>query len=208
MGSLEIPDSGWLTPEALEALREIRGRHAAKKRATVLLLAFARASGTPVARVFEDERACNQRVWYQKWQLIPAIARALDVCTTQALAWKDAETAQAELLAVQRLRRTLADGRVDAVEGLRSTAREQRTTAGTEAAKVLLKARMTGDEAAPVALDEDGAAVMPVEVMNGDALVGDVSAEFVADVLRELGAVGGAGEDVGGAHSGVAVDSA
>lgn len=207
---MEIPieTGGVWDDDTLVALGEIRGQHAAKMRATVALLAFATAAGTPLARVFEDERACNERIWYQKWQHIPSIKRALERCTIRALAWRDEETARIEARALQTLRRTLAEGRLDAVTGLRQTALEKRDGSGIDAARTLLQARSTGDANAPVALDEvGGPAAMPVEVVNAGKFDG-ITAEFVAEVLRELGAVGGLGDGGSAGDPGQSLDTA
>jgi hypothetical protein len=210
MWSNELPveTAKYWNGEALEALKQIRGQHAAKKRATVLLLAYATATDTPLARVFEDERACNQRVWYQKWQHIPEVARALSVCTDTALAYRDLETMRVEAQAAQALRRGLALGRLDAVTGLRQTALEKRDGSGIDAARTLLQARSTGDTNAPVALDEGGPVAMPVEVVNGAEFGDGITAGFVAEVLRELGAVGGLGDGGAAGDPGQPVDSA
>jgi len=176
--------TGWLDVEAQAALGAIRGAEAAKKRATVILLASAAAADTAWARVFEDARACNQRIWYQKWQKVPAIAHALEVCTGKALAFRDAETARVESQALQARRRAIAQGSLDAVQGLRITAlnREDRADHRTDASALLLA--LADDElAARVVLVKKGTP-LPVEVEGLDALI-----------ERELETMAARGED-------------
>jgi len=155
---------GWFDSEVKATLAMIRGAEAAKKRATVILLAAATASGTAWARVFEDERACNQRVWYQKWQYNETIARALELCTAKALAFTDAEIAAVETKALRERRRAIAEGSVDALRGLRLTAlsREDRADYRTEASKVLIRladedlGKRLGAEAAAIRTETTG----------------------------------------------------
>jgi len=179
---------GWFDSEVKAALAAIRGAEAAKKRATVILLASATASNTPWARVFEHERACNQRVWYQKWQYKPEIAQALSLCTQKALAFADAEIAAVEMKALQERRRAIAEGSVDALRGLRLTAlsREDRADYRTAASAMLL------------ALADETLAGRIVMVQKGQALQVDVGG--LDDLIeRELARVADAGEagDVG-----------
>jgi plasmid maintenance system antidote protein VapI len=129
---------GWMTPELRRALDEIEQPHVAKKRATVLLLASATANDVAWSTVFEDPRACNQRVWYQKWQHDPAIATALELATMEALHWRDAETARIEAHVTQQRRRAIAEGSLDAVTGLRKTALSEPSHMQIDASKVLL----------------------------------------------------------------------
>ena len=179
-GLLNIPDVGWLDAGCLELLRKIPGPHIAKKRATVILLATALASETALARVFEDTRACNQRVWYQKWKNVASIAAALDACTVAALDARDQETARVEGRVLQERRRAIAAGSLDAIAGLRMTALEVRDADGTQASRVLLK---LADPNLPGL--EDGASALSVEISNLDELI-----EY------ELARVAGSGEDV------------
>lgn len=167
MGVME--DELWLDEEAQAALRRIRGAEAAKKRATVILLAAAAASDTAWARVFEDERACNQRIWYQKWKRVPEIIEALEICTAKALEFADLETARVEQDALQKRRRAIAKGSVDAVEGLRKTALndDDRADYRTEASRVLLT---LADPELGARL-EKGKASVPVEVTDAPPMV-------------------------------------
>ena len=167
MADLQIPDENWLTLEALAALRLIGNPHAAKKRVTVILLATAAASDTPMARVFEDQRACAERIWYQKWQDVPEIKEALRLCTAAALDSRDAETARIEGQALHERRRAIAEGSVDAVTGLRMTALQTRARDGTEASKVLLRLvdkdlaeRLSEEAAIPIRAENSGEIVL------------------------------------------------
>ena len=136
--------------------------------ATVILLASAIASETPQARVFEDERACNQRVWYQKWQYEPEIASALEFCIEAALDARDGETARIEAAALQQRRRAIAAGSIQAVTGLQLTALQARNKDGIEASKVLIK---LADPELATRLGESGGQALAVEVAGLDALI-------------------------------------
>jgi hypothetical protein len=179
---------GWFDEEVKAALASIRGAEAAKKRATVILLASATASNTPWARVFEHDLACNQRVWYQKWQYKPEIATALSLCTQKALAFADAEIAAIETQALRERRKAIAEGSVDAVRGLRATALSQddRADYRTAASAMLL------------ALADETLAGRIVMVQKGQALQVDVGG--LDDLIeRELARVADGSEagDVG-----------
>jgi len=160
---------GFLNEEVLAALRAIRPPEQAKKRATVLLLAFAVANDQAWARVFEDKRTCNQRIWYQKWQYLAEVAQALEVCTARALEWRDVETAQVETHATQERRRAIARASLSAVRGLEMTAlsREDRADYRTEAAMRLL-ALADPDLAARV---QTGKGALEVQITNLDELI-------------------------------------
>lgn len=87
----------WLTDDIRRLLREIKGEHAAKKRITVIKLAFARANGIPVKRVFNQEDTCAEVIWYTKWAKNPAIKAAYEACCQRALEWVDEQTAALEV---------------------------------------------------------------------------------------------------------------
>lgn len=101
------PDE-WLTDEIRELLKEIRGEHAAKKRTTVIKLAFARANGTPVKRVFNQNDTCAEVIWYTKWLKKPAIKAAYEACLERALEWVDQQTAAIEVSYRLARRRAIA----------------------------------------------------------------------------------------------------
>lgn len=162
---LRIPDAGWLDAEAMEALRAITGGHVSKKRNTVVLLAAAVSSDTAMAAVFADERACNERIWYQKWQHIPEVKNALEICTRAALDYRDAETAMIEAQAAQKRRRVIAQGSLDAVHGLRMTALnpDDRADYRTDASRMLL---ILSDAELAERLRAGDAAALAVDVVN------------------------------------------
>lgn len=188
---METAVEGWFDSEVKAALAAILGAEAAKKRATVILLASATASNTPWARVFEDERACNQRVWYQKWQYKPEIRVALDLCTQKALALADAEIVAVEAQALRKRRRAIAEGSIDALHGLRMTAlrQEDRADYRTEASRTLLALADVDLAARLVVLNPRG---VPVEITEQPEQVVklDVS-NFPVEILRAI-ADGGA----------------
>lgn len=92
--SMPVPQVGheWMTDEIRAVLGAIRGQHVAKKRATVIRLAFARANQTPMRDVFGQEDTCAENIWYMKWRFDPAIAAAYEACCARALEWRDEET--------------------------------------------------------------------------------------------------------------------
>jgi plasmid maintenance system antidote protein VapI len=168
---------GWLNPELRTALDAIEKPHVAKKRATVLLLAIATATDTPWTEVFDDPRVCNQRIWYQKWQHDPAISGALELATERALHWRDQETAAIEAQAAQMRRRAIAEGSLDAVDGLRETAKRNRDGDGIKASEVLLT---LSDEDLAARLAGMASGAIPVEVEGLDDLIA-AELERVAD---------------------------
>jgi hypothetical protein len=96
--AIEVPKVAyqWLTEEILEKLRAIRGTHAAKKRATVIKIAFARANEQPLKGVFRQRDTCSEVIWYTKWRGNAAIKEAFEVCYKRALDWRDEQTAAIE----------------------------------------------------------------------------------------------------------------
>ena len=97
------------TPDVEQALNAIKDPHAAKKRYTVLRLAFAKATRVPFDEVFtSDENVCNQRVWWQKWLHDKDIAAAFDLCYQRALAMADEETLRQELVYARDRKRSIA----------------------------------------------------------------------------------------------------
>lgn len=74
-----------MTPEIRSRLAAIGGRHAAKKRSTVVRLAYARLTGQNMKTVFTDfAGTCSETIWYTKWQYQPAIRAAYDALCRQA----------------------------------------------------------------------------------------------------------------------------
>jgi plasmid maintenance system antidote protein VapI len=176
---------GWLNIDLRRALDEIKKPHVAKKRATVLLLASATANDVPWSHVFEDPRVCNQRIWYQRWQNDPAISEALEIATRAALRWRDEQTAAIEARASQLRRRAIAEGSLDAVQGLRDTAKENRDQHGIKASETLLA--LSDEEAADTITRLRGVA-LPIEVQGLESAI-EQQLERVADM--------GEGEDAG-----------
>lgn len=180
MTDLESPTAGFLDEECRAALAAIRSKEAAKKRATVLLLAMAEASGTAMTKVFRDARACSEGIWYGKWQYDPAVKSALALLKARALAWRDQETARIEAHALQERRKAIAQGSLDAVQGLRLTALNQddRADYRTDASALLL-ALADSELAARIVMVQKGAA-LPVEVEGLDALIEHELAQLAA----------------------------
>lgn len=107
---VEPPESWqWMTPEIRDLLGRIPPPHEAKRRRTVILLAFANATQTPVKDVFEREDTCAEQIWWTKWQYVPEIAAALAACKARALEWADVETVTTEDHFRRLRRRALAE---------------------------------------------------------------------------------------------------
>jgi len=108
---MDLPDecNQWLTDEIRELLRAIRGAHAAKKRRTVIKLAFARANEQPLAQVFSQEDVCSETIWYQKWRHRPEIRAAYEACYQRALNWADEQTTQIEAHYRRQRRQSIAE---------------------------------------------------------------------------------------------------
>jgi len=86
----------WMTPEISRLLSAIPGPWEAKKRRTVILLAFAHATSAPLRSVFDRPDTCAEQIWWQKWKDIPEVAQAMEACRARALDWVDAETVSLE----------------------------------------------------------------------------------------------------------------
>lgn len=98
-----------MTDTIRDLLGAIRGRHAAKKRATVVRLAFARANQQPMRAVFGREDTCAENIWYMKWRFDPGVAAAYAACCKRALEWRDEETARIEQYYRQERLRLIAE---------------------------------------------------------------------------------------------------
>lgn len=106
---VELPESWqWMTPEIRELLARIPAPHEAKRRRTVILLAFANATQTPVKEVFGRDDTCAEQIWWTKWQYVPEIAAALTACKARALEWADFETVAQEEHFRRERRRAIA----------------------------------------------------------------------------------------------------
>lgn len=99
----------WLTDEIRQLLRGITNPHAAKKRATIIRLAFAQANQQPMRDVFGQPDTCAENIWYMKWRYDPVIAKAFDACCERALEWRDQETARIEAYYRQERLRSIAE---------------------------------------------------------------------------------------------------
>jgi hypothetical protein len=133
------PDE-WLTDEIRGLLRAIRGEHAAKKRITVIKLAFARANGIPVKRVFDQEDTCAEVIWYTKWVKNPVIKTAYESCFQRALEWVDEQTAAQEMSFRQARRRAMARYASQAPKALATVMNDENKSGGVRisAANALL----------------------------------------------------------------------
>lgn len=91
---VDIPEQAytWLTSEVQEKLKAISEPHLAKKRITVVKLAFARANQQRLDDVFEEPDTCARVIWYTKWKDDPVIAAAYEACYQRILDWKDEQT--------------------------------------------------------------------------------------------------------------------
>lgn len=86
----------WMTDEIRELLRGLTGRHAVKKRTSVIRLASAKAQQRSLKPLFKDPAICSETIWYSKWCHDPLIAAAFDACYNRSLNWIDEETAAVE----------------------------------------------------------------------------------------------------------------
>lgn len=150
----EAPESWeWMTPEIGSLLDAIAGEHVAKKRKTVILLAFAYATQTPLAQVFDREDTCAEQIWWTKWQHIPEVQAALAACKARALAWSDQQTVAIE----ERYRR------------------ERKRAIAEYAAKAPLAMAAVMDDAGQKGADRINAAVTLINLADGQS-VGPVAA--------------------------------
>lgn len=107
---IDVPESWqWMTPEIRHLLNAISGEHVAKKRKTVILLAFAHATQALVDDVFTREDTCANQIWYTKWQYVPEISAALTACKLRALEWADEDTVAREEHYRRERRRAIAE---------------------------------------------------------------------------------------------------
>ena len=108
---LDLPEEawGWMTDEIRALLRAIKPPHVAKKRRTVIKLAFARANEQPLKDVFAEDDVCSEQVWYAKWKQKPDVAAAYEACYRRALAWADESTAALEAHYRRVRRRSVAE---------------------------------------------------------------------------------------------------
>jgi len=180
-----------------------------KKCYTAILYGIARATpGIREDSIFDRSREdakqiCSRSIWYGKWKLNPEIMAVWKYVVKLTRSYRDAETMRIEMGAQQLLKRSLAEGQVDAIEGLRKTALSllDRADFRTEASKTLLT---LGSEelAARLAALHPGA--LPVEITGQPEQVVklDVSA-LPAEILRALANESADSADADGCAEGV-----
>ncbi len=117
---IALPEgSQWVTPEICQLLAKIKVEHVAKKRITVLLLAFAKATQTPIHHVFERDDTCAPTIWWEKWQYVPEISAAFNACLARALEWADDQTVATEDHFRRERRKAIAEYAAQAPEALK-----------------------------------------------------------------------------------------
>lgn len=107
---MDIPKEAWqwMTMEIRASLAAIQGGQVAKKRITVIKLAYAIANRQPRHLVFAQRDTCAERTWYAKWQHQPEVKAAFEACCIRALEWADEETAALEAYYRRLRRQTMA----------------------------------------------------------------------------------------------------
>lgn len=173
MTTFELPPDAYplLDAELQNRLAGIRGNEADKKRYTALLYGVARATpGVREDSIFvrtraDSEMICARSVWYGKWKKVPQIRAVWEYVEELTRLYRDAETLRIEIAAHQLLRRSIAEGMVDAMEGLRQTALNPIAPGNfrTEASKTILG---LGDEGMAKRLALLNARSLPVEIME------------------------------------------
>jgi hypothetical protein len=181
----------WMTAECREALAAIQGNACRKKRNTVVLLACQEAGivDGPKTKVFEDERACSESVWYMKWQYLETVKRALEVCTSAAQAWMDEETALVETLALQRVQRAVAASAEVPIEALQAIERDTNVRPSDRLEAIRRHLALLNPEYA-ARLAQEGAGALPVDVRGElDLGLGDVTPDelrIITDLMETL----------------------
>ena len=129
---MQVPEIGraWMTDEIRRLLGAIRGRHAAKKRATIIRLAFARANQQPMRDVFGQVETCAVNIWYMKWRFDPIVKAAYEACCVRALEWRDEETAAIEQYYRQERLRTIAEYAAQAPRALANVMNDSEMAGG------------------------------------------------------------------------------
>lgn len=80
--------SSWMSFELQQALEQITGEHARKKKTTLLRLAEATGGGLPMSDVFAQKHTCTPQAW-AKWKKDPQISAAYDIAERQCHAYYD-----------------------------------------------------------------------------------------------------------------------
>lgn len=211
MTTILLPNAAYpvLDAELTSRLREVRGAEADKKRYTAILYGVARATpGVREDAIFERaredaEQICARSTWYGKWKHDAKVRAVWEYVEELTRTYRDAETMRIEMDAQQLLRRTIAEGQVDAITGLRKTALSplDRADFRTDASKTLL-ALGSEELAARLAALHPGA--LPVEITGQPEQVVklDVSA-LPAEILRALANESADSADADGCAAGV-----
>ena len=181
MGDQSFPfptDSQSLLDAELQRLcGAVRGEHAAKMRYTAIRYGIAR--GTPgvaedsifCAEADDADLICARSTWYGKWKKRMPIRRIWEYVEELVRTHREQETVAVELEAQQQMRRAIAEGATDAVQGLRSTALaiNDRADYRTDASKTLITLFDEG-LGARLAMQDRGTP-LSVEVENLDDLI-------------------------------------
>lgn len=208
-----IREEGQLTSEVRALLAAIPGPHQAKKRRTVVRLAFARANEELLATVFEAADTCDARVWWQKWQYIPEVRAAHDGVLAHVLQALDSETASIEAH-YRRLRRQAVARHASEAPAALAAVMDGASQKGSDrinAAVTLIKLaepETAGSVGTVAALSMEQVAVMAQ--LSNDELLRVVMGENVETIRAGRGGVpggsdaGAGGGDVGAAPAGSA----
>lgn len=211
MTTILLPNAAYpvLDAELTTRLKAITGAEADKKRYTAILYGVARATpGVREDSIFERDREdaeqiCARSTWYGKWKRDAKVRAVWEYVEELTRTYRNAETLRIEMDAQQLLRRSIAEGQVDAVTGLRKTALSTIDKADhrTEASKTLL-ALGSEELAARLATLHPGA--LPVEIKEQPEQVVklDVSA-LPAEILRALADSGADSGATAGSPEGV-----
>jgi hypothetical protein len=183
--------------EVVEALGAIGGKYAVKKRTSVIMLAYARATQQALAQVFRLETVCCERVWYSKWRKDPAIIRAYTLLLDRLVNYVDLETVRVQEFYRSMFLRNLAQYRADAPTALLAvmTDPNARPEARIDAAVKLIQ---FGDPQGAGQIAMPGRAGVDVSIEFGAELDQAIQAE-----MRRLGIVPGVLEETAGEPTGV-----
>lgn len=151
--SLADPLPDWLDDRCRELLRAIRDPERAKKRRTVIELAFAIANQQPLEAVFKRPDCCSKQIWYGDnrtlhsgakkpgWQDLPDVHAAFEACKERALDYVDEQTAALEAHYTRQRRQAIARYSAQAPAALASVmaSPDQRGADRINAALALIK---------------------------------------------------------------------
>lgn len=71
-------ETEWMTDEIRHLIWQIEGPYIGKKRATVVMVAFAKVNGYPLRDLFRKEALCAESIWWGKWSKNPVIRASVD----------------------------------------------------------------------------------------------------------------------------------